>query len=97
MKFKSCNWITHGMNFEPGHIEMCCLRCHVGGGNLYVKKPYNGEPLDWNEIYQLKKAYIDENKRGEINPKCEGCFNLWEKEWFEQKLYFNYLLFYGLQ
>ena len=59
MKYNSCNWITHGMNFEPGHIEMCCLRCHVGGGNLYVKQPYNGEPLDWDEIFELKKAFVE--------------------------------------
>lgn len=93
MKFNSCTWITHGLNFEPGHIEMCCLRCHVGGGNLYLKLGYHGEPLDWNEIFELKKPFIEENKNGEINPKCEGCFNLWDREWEEDKHYFNYLHF----
>ena len=93
MKINSCNWITHGMNFEPGHIEMCCLRCHVGGGNIIFKPNYQGELLDWNEIFELKQKYIDENKRGEINPKCEGCFNLWEKDWDEENHYFNYLHF----
>lgn len=93
MKFKSCNWITHGMNFEPGHIEMCCLRCHVGGGNVIVKKDYKGEILDWDEFFELKKPFIEENKRGEVNPRCEGCFNLWDKEWFEGAKYFNYLHF----
>jgi len=93
MKFNSCNWITHGLNFEPGHIEMCCLRCHIGGGNLYLKMDYKGEIPDWNEIFELKKPFIEENKKGKINPKCEGCFNLWDKEWFEENHYFNYLHF----
>jgi len=93
MRFTSCHWIAHGLNFEPGHIEMCCLRCHVGGGNLFVKKPYNGEPMDWDELFALKKFYIDENKRGIINPKCEGCFNIGENEWNEEEHYFTYLHF----
>ncbi len=93
MRYKSCNWIAHGLNFEPGHIEMCCLRCHVGGGNLIVKHDYKGEPLDWDELFDLKKAFVDENKRGEINPKCEGCFNLYEKDWDDEKHYINYIHF----
>ena len=93
MKFNSCNWITHGLNFEPGHIEMCCLRCHVGGGNLFLKLGYHGEPLDWDEVFKLKKPFIEENKKGIINPKCEGCFNLWDREWNEESKYFNYLHF----
>lgn len=93
MKFNSCNWITHGLNFEPGHIEMCCLRCHIGGGNLYVKLDYKGEKIDWDELFALKEPFIQENKKGKINPKCEGCFNLQEKEWHELIPYFNYLHF----
>ena len=93
MKFNSCHWILHGMNFEPAHLEMCCLRCHVGGGNVFIKTGYHGEPLDWNEIFALKQPFIEENKRGEINPKCEGCFNLYEKDWDEDEHYFNYLHF----
>lgn len=93
MKFKSCHWIAHGLNFEPGHLEMCCLRCHVGGGNLFVKIPYNGEKMDWDELFELKRAYIEENKQGYINPKCEGCFNISENEWHEDEHYFNYIHF----
>jgi len=93
MKFTSCHWIAHGLNFEPGHLEMCCLRCHIGGGNLFVKKPYNGEPMDWDELFELKRNFIEENKAGIINPKCEGCFNLSENEWHEEEHYFTYLHF----
>lgn len=93
MKFNSCNWITHGLNFETGHVEMCCLRCHVGGGMIHLKDCYTGQMLDWEEIFKLKEPFIKENKEGKINSKCEGCFNLYEKEWNEEKHYFNYLHF----
>lgn len=93
MKFNSCNWITHGLNFESGHIEMCCLRCHVGGGMLHIRDCYNGDIPNWEEIFKLKEPFIQENKQGKINPKCEGCFNLYENEWNEDKHYFNYLHF----
>lgn len=93
MKFTSCNWITHGLNFEPGHIEMCCLRCHIGGGNLVVKPEYNGDVLDWEKFFELKQKFIEENKKGKINPKCEGCFNLYSKNWDEDNHYINYIHF----
>ncbi len=93
MIFNSCNWINHGLNFEPHHIEMCCLRCHIGGGNLIIKPGFNGELLNWDEVFELKKPFIEQNKNGHIHNKCEGCFNLYEKDWEEDKKYFNYLHF----
>ena len=94
MLFKSCHWILHGLNFEFGHLEICCLRCHKGGGNIVIKNPYNGEVLDWDEVYELKKPYIEENQRGIINPKCEGCFNLYDNEWHEEtERFISYLHF----
>ena len=59
MRFKSCNWITHGITFETTHMEMCCMRSHAGGGNLFVKNPYNGELMDWDKFFELKKKFIE--------------------------------------
>ncbi len=93
MKYTSCNWLIHGLNFEPEHIEMCCLRCHVGGGNVIFKEKYNGESINWEDLYSLKKKFIEDNKKGIIDPRCEGCFNLENKEWDDDKFYFNYIHF----
>ena len=93
MEYTSCNWIAHGLNFEPGHVEMCCLRCHVGGGNVIVQNPYRGEPIDWEEFFKLKEKFINENKEGKIDPRCEGCFNLEKKSWDDQNKYFSYIHF----
>ena len=62
MRFKSCNWITHGITFETTHMEMCCMRSHAGGGNLFVKNPYNGELMDWDKFFELKKKFIEEDE-----------------------------------
>lgn len=93
MIFKSCNWITHGITFETTHMEMCCMRSHAGGGNLFVKNPYNGELLDWDKFFELKKKFIEENKQGKVNPKCKGCFYLHEDEWSEDENYINFIHF----
>lgn len=93
MRFTSCNWLIHGLNFEPEHIEMCCLRCHVGGGNVIFKTGYNGEKIDWNELFKLKRKFVEDNKKGIIDPRCEGCFNLQHKDWDDEGLYFNYIHF----
>lgn len=93
MEYTSCNWITHGLNFEPRHIEMCCLRCHVGGGSVDIQTGYNGEPINWDDFFELKKKFVDENKQGKIDPRCEGCFNLEHINWDDEDRYFKYIHF----
>ncbi len=93
MEYTSCNWIQHGLNFEPAHLEMCCLRCHVGGGSVILQTGYSGQKINWDEFFQLKQKFIEDNKKGIIDPRCEGCFNLETKEWDESEKYFSYLHF----
>lgn len=93
MEYTSCNWLIHGLNFEPEHLEMCCLRCHEGGGNVIFKTGYNGETINWDELHELKKKFVEDNKKGIIDPRCEGCFNLQHKHWDDEKFYFNYIHF----
>lgn len=91
--YTSCHWIQHGLSFENDHIEMCCLCCHKGGGRLYIKDEYKGKGLKWDDIFKLKEKFIEENKNGIIDPRCEGCFNLVHKEWDDNKKYINYIHF----
>ena len=91
-EFTSCHWLMHGLSFENDHIEMCCLCCHEGGGRVYIKEDYNGKDLTWDDIFELKQKFIDQNKNGEIDPRCKGCFNLVHRGWDEDK-YINYIHF----
>ena len=91
--YTSCHWIQHGLSFENDHIEMCCLCCHKGGGRLYIKDEYKGKGLKWDDIFKLKEKFIEENKKGIIDPRCEGCFNLVHKNWDDDEKYINYIHF----
>lgn len=92
-KYTSCHWILHGLSFENDHIEMCCLCCHKGGGRLYIKENYNGKGLTWDNIIDLKQKFINENKENIIDRRCEGCFNLSNREWDDNEKYINYIHF----
>ena len=92
-EYTSCHWLQHGLSFENDHIEMCCLCCHKGGGRLYIKEDYNGKGLNWDDIFKLKQQFIEDNKNGIIDPRCEGCFNLVNRGWDDEVPYINYIHF----
>lgn len=92
-EYTSCHWLQHGLSFENDHIEMCCLCCHKGGGRLYIKENYNGKGLKWDDIFDLKKQFVEDNKNGIIDPRCEGCFNLVHRGWEDTAPYINYIHF----
>ncbi|MBR6162324.1 radical SAM protein [bacterium] len=91
--YTSCYWIQHGINFEPDGLQMCCLCCHEGKGNLVIKENYRGEVFKPGEIFSLKEKFIRENKDNIINPKCKGCFLLQERQWDEEGKYISYIHF----
>ncbi len=91
--YTSCNWIQHGINFEPNELQMCCLCCHIGKGHIVVKDNYNGEIIKADELFALKEKFIKENKNNIINPKCEGCFLLQEKCWEKSEKCIKYIHF----
>lgn len=92
-EYTSCNWLQHGLSFENDHIEMCCLCCHKGGGRLNIKDSYNGKGLSWDDIFDLKQKFIDDNVNGITDPRCEGCFNLVHRGWDDDEKYINYIHF----
>lgn len=92
-EYTSCHWLQHGLSFENDHIEMCCLCCHKGGGRLYIKENYNGKDVSWDDILKLKEKFIEDNKNGIIDPRCEGCFNLVNRGWENSEHYINYIHF----
>lgn len=92
-EYTSCNWLQHGLSFENDHIEMCCLCCHKGGGRLHIKDDYKGKGVSWDDIFKLKQKFIEDNKNGKIDPRCEGCFNLVHRGWDDEEKYINYIHF----
>lgn len=92
MKYLSCRYIEHGMDFEHTRLETCCFTCHSGGGHITLKNEYEGEPINWEELFEKKRKYRKEHRNGNLTPNCTGCVFLEEKEWDEED-YINFLQF----
>ena len=58
MKYVSCEWIENGMDFDVGvfgsNIMMCCYVSCPGGGNIMLKRDFDGTIPDWNEFWKEK-------------------------------------------
>lgn len=87
MKYVSCKHIEHGITFFSNSVQICCISSHVGGGNIVEIPNYNGEPIDWEKLFEKRKLMRDGLKNGNVPPKCEGCYYLEKQEWNQN----NYL------
>lgn len=92
MKYLSCRYIEHGMDFEHTRLETCCFTCHSGGGRITLQNEYSGEKINWQELFEKKRKYREEHRKGNLIPNCVGCVFLEEKEWDEED-YINFLQF----
>ena len=92
MKYLSCRYIEHGMDFEHTRLETCCFTCHTGGGRITIQNVYNGEPIDWDKLFEFKRKFREEHKKGNLTPNCLGCVFLEEKDWDDED-YINFLQF----
>lgn len=94
VKYKSCGYIEHGIDFEHRRLTTCCFTCHSGGGHIDIKQNYNGELIDWDKLFEEKRKLREAHKAGNITPNCQGCVFLCEKDWDDEdyidRLQFNY-------
>ena len=82
-KYISCDRIRNGIDFELDNIEVCCFRCHKGGGNIKLIDVTNGS-IDYDSLLLNREKLIEQNRSGHINHSCEECFNLEKKNWNEE-------------
>ncbi len=82
-EYISCDRLRNGIDFELDNIEVCCFRCHKGGGIIPLSSIVDGV-VDFDEYFYNRKKLIEENKENVINPKCDGCFNLEKKQWDDE-------------
>ncbi len=92
-EYTSCHWIQHGLSFESNHIKMCCLCCHKGGGRIVITDKFDEKKFDWKTFLGIKQKFIDENIKGIIDPRCDGCFNLVKRGWDDNEKYISYIHF----
>lgn len=80
------------MDFEHTRLETCCFTCHSGGGHITLMNEYAGEMINWDELFDKKRKYREEHRKGNLMPNCVGCVFLEEKDWDEED-YINFLQF----
>jgi len=94
LKYVSCGYIEHGLDFEHKKLTTCCFTCHSGGGRIDLINNYHGEPVDWDMIFEQKRKLREAHKAGYITPNCAGCTFLHEDDWDDEdyidRLQFNY-------
>lgn len=79
MKYLGCDYMAHGLSFEYKDLYDCCMMHHDNLGMPLLIENYNGESIDWQKIFAIKRERIERQKIKTI-PECEGCFYLREKE-----------------
>ncbi|MCR5261240.1 MAG: radical SAM protein [Candidatus Gastranaerophilales bacterium] len=84
MKYLGCDYMEHGLSFEYKDLYDCCMMHHDNLGMPLLIKDYNGEKIDWDKIFDIKRERIERQKIKTI-PECEGCYYLKEKEFTEEK------------
>ena len=74
-KYLNCPDLKHGIHFFHDKLRFCCT--NVFGPIIY--NDYNGEDVDWNKVYKLRKAYINKINspfiKGEIPSECTNCYD----------------------
>ncbi len=80
-KYVSCDLIEHGLDFFTDSINFCCRIPPTEKGYKKILEHYNGEPIDWEKFFAIKRNYRNQMKKGQIIPECKNCIYLQEKEW----------------
>ncbi len=91
MKYTSCIHLEHGITFFSNSVQICCISSHPGGGHILQIGDYNGEPINWDEIFAKRSVMRENIKNGIIPDKCQGCYYLKEGEWNSEN-YFDEVL-----
>lgn len=84
MKYFGCEYMAHGLSFEYKDLYDCCMMHHDNLGMPVLINNYNGEKIDWEKIFDIKRERIERQKIHTIK-ECEGCYYLKEIEDTEEK------------
>ena len=73
MKYKSCHWITSGLNFVINQVRFCCYEYLHSKADNIIFPFYKGELLDYDKYFEIKRKYVEMAKSGNIHPNCQNC------------------------
>lgn len=70
-----CIFLEEGINFDYDKVMDCCISHNDGRGLPVLIEEYHGEPINWENIFDIKAKRIEEQKKSTIYD-CEGCYHL---------------------
>lgn len=85
MRYKSCEYVEHGLHFSTDSIWHCSHLVGRGFDNEKILSDYHGESIDWEKIKEAKRKKREAHKRGEFSPCCANCVHCREDEWDENE------------
>ena len=75
-----CIFQEQGINFDLNKVTDCCIMHNDGRGLPVLIENYHGEPIDWNNLFDIKAQRIAQQKENTIYD-CQGCYHLGEFEY----------------
>lgn len=85
MRYKSCEYIEHGIYFSTDSIWHCSHLVGTGFENEKIISNYYGQKVDFEKIKQVKRLKKEAHKRGDFSPCCQNCIHLKEQDWDEDE------------
>lgn len=84
MRYKSCDYVEHGILFSTNSVWHCC---HLVGRGFDSEKicDFDGKNIDIEKIKEVKRQKREAHKRGEISHCCQNCIYLREQDWDEEE------------
>ncbi len=83
-EYVSCEWLEYGIHFNLSGLYHCCMYAHSNANDFPVSR------LDFEMKYNFKDFLEKKNKsrknfrKGIIEDRCKGCFELKKKNWLKQ-------------
>ena len=82
----SCYRLEYGLNIYHMGLSFCDMDAHLTSPLLPLSKLRNGR-YDFDDFFKKREKLRKLHRKGIINDRCIGCYNLEKKEWnSEQKI-----------
>ena len=79
-----CSFLEEGINFDFNSVYDCCISHNNGKGLPILIENYNGEPINWENIFIKKGKRVAAQKEKTI-PECENCYRMKEYTFLNEK------------
>lgn len=80
-EYVSCEWLEYGVNFGAIGIHHCCQFSHSDKNDKPVSSLNSKNQYCIREFFKQKNKVRKQHKKGKINERCIGCFDLKKQVW----------------